>query len=293
MPTTNRPGRRRGGSSRPRGVIAALGAIILVVVLGLAVQRLLGPGLGGPPRCTFTNPAGTSFDLTPEQARNVATIGALAAKRDLPPRAATIGGATAMQESKLRNLAGGDRDSLGLFQQRPSQGWGTPAQIRNTVYATGKFYDALVKVPGWQTLPLTEAAQKVQLSAAPLAYAQHETEASVYAAAVTGTHPEGVGCRLADAATGPTPEQVRAQLETETGLTAEVTGGSLVLQAGTRRAAATAAGWAVASADDLGIAEVSWGSRSWRRATSADATAWSAGAPNNPDTAVRITLVHR
>ena len=104
MPTTNRPGRRRGGSSRPRGVIAALGAIILVVVLGLAVQRLLGPGLGGPPRCTFTNPAGTSFDLTPEQARNVATIGALAAKRDLPPRAATIGVASAMQESKLRNL---------------------------------------------------------------------------------------------------------------------------------------------------------------------------------------------
>lgn len=264
-----------------------------MAVVALAASRLLDPGLGGPPRCTFTNAAGSSFDLSPEQARNAAIIAAVATRRDLPPRAATIGVATAMQESKLRNLPDGDRDSVGLFQQRPSQGWGTPAQIRNPVYATGKFYDALVKVPGWQTMPLTEAAQKVQLSAAPTAYAQHETEAATYAEALTGVRPEGVGCRLQDAATGPTAQQVRGQLETEAGLRADIVGGTLVLQTRTPRAAATAAGWAVASADDLGVTEVALGSRVWRRASSQEALSWAAAGERSADTAVRITLASR
>ena len=74
--------------------------------------------------------------------------------------------ATAQQESRLRNLDYGDRDSLGLFQQRPSQGWGTEAQVQDPVYAAGKFYDGLVKVPDWETGRLTEIAQAVQRSAA-------------------------------------------------------------------------------------------------------------------------------
>lgn len=266
---------------------------MLVAALGIAVSRFLDPGLGGPPRCTFTNASGSVFDLTPEQARHAATIAAIATRRDLPPRAATIAIATAMQESKLRNLPDGDRDSVGLFQQRPSQGWGTPAQIRNPVYAAGKFYDGLVKVPGWQTLPLTEAAQKVQLSGAPHAYAQHETEAAAYAEALTGLRPEAVGCRLKDAATGPSAQQVRAQLETEAGLAADAVDGAIVLQARTRRAAATAAAWAVASADDLGVAEVRLGSRVWRRTTTEESLAWAAASEEAADTAVRITLVHR
>lgn len=273
--------------------MAGLGAIVVVAVLALVVQRVLDPGLGGLPRCTFTNATGSSFDLSPEQARNAATIAALATKRDLPPRAATIGVATAMQESKLRNLPDGDRDSVGLFQQRPSQGWGTAAHIRNPVYAASMFYDALVKVPGWQSLPLTEAAQKVQRSAAPHAYAQHETEAAIYAEALTGVRPEGVGCRLRDNVIGPTAEQVRAQLETETGVTAEIAHDALVLQAATRRAAATAAGWAVASADDLGVREVRLGARVWQRSGSPDALTWTHHPEPMAETAVRITLVHR
>lgn len=283
----------RPASSTLRNATAALGALVLLAVVALGVQRLLDPGLGGPPRCTVTSSAGASFDLTPEQARNAATVAAVATRRGLPPYAATIGIATAMQESRLRNLAGGDRDSVGLFQQRPSQGWGTVAQIRNPVYATGKFYDGLVTVPGWQTLPLTEAAQQVQRSAAPHAYAQHETEAATFAEALSGVRPESIGCRLKDASPGPSAEQIRGTLLTETGLAADVIDGALVLRAEARRDAATVAGWAVAAADDLGVREVWLGSKVWRRSTATEALSWADSGEKQADTAVRIGLLHR
>src|SRR4051794_40930798 len=80
--------------------------------------------------------------------------------------------ATAMQESRLRNLDHGDRDSLGLFQQRPSMGWGTPEQIMDPRYASTMFYNHLREVPDWERMPLWQAAQSVQHSAFPLAYQQ-------------------------------------------------------------------------------------------------------------------------
>ena len=95
----------------------------------------------------------------------------------MPAQGQVIALAAALQESGLRNLAHGDRDSLGLFQQRPSQGWGTPIQIRTPTYAATRFYQALLAVPDWQQLPLTAAAQAVQHSAHPTAYAQHESAA--------------------------------------------------------------------------------------------------------------------
>jgi murein DD-endopeptidase MepM/ murein hydrolase activator NlpD len=91
-----------------------------------------------------------------------------------------------MQESGLRNLPGGDRDSVGLFQQRPSQGWGSPQQLQDPAYAAGKFYDKLVIITGWQQMPLAEAAQAVQVSAYPDAYARWEHDATVLATAITG-----------------------------------------------------------------------------------------------------------
>jgi murein DD-endopeptidase MepM/ murein hydrolase activator NlpD len=98
--------------------------------------------------------------------------------------------ATALQESNLVNVgdlgARNDHDSLGLFQQRPSQGWGTPEQVMDPVYAAGKFYEALVAVPGWQDMPVTEAAQRVQKSAYPDAYAKHAARASVIVRTLTG-----------------------------------------------------------------------------------------------------------
>jgi murein DD-endopeptidase MepM/ murein hydrolase activator NlpD len=120
----------------------------------------------------------TVADLTGEQLRNAAVITAVGQQLGVPPRGWVIAVATALQESRLRNLGdlgeANDHDSLGLFQQRPSQGWGTPAQIMDPAYAAGKFYTKLLTVPNWQTRPLTEAAQAVQVSAYPDAYARHE-----------------------------------------------------------------------------------------------------------------------
>ena len=90
----------------------------------------------------------------------------------------------------------GDRDSLGLFQQRPSQGWGTAEQILDPEYSTNKFYDALVKVDGYEDMDIAEAAQKVQRSAAGEAYAQHEAQARVTASVLSGQTPAGIGCAL-------------------------------------------------------------------------------------------------
>nr|WP_328806689.1 C40 family peptidase [Streptacidiphilus fuscans] len=109
----------------------------------------------------------------------------------VPARGQVVALATALQESGLRNLAYGDRDSLGLFQQRPSQGWGTPAQIMDPVYASTQFYEHLLKVPGWQDLPVTVAAQQVQQSGFPDAYAKWEPLATALQQALTPTQASG------------------------------------------------------------------------------------------------------
>lgn len=278
---------------RRRRIITSLIAVALVAGLAMVVRLVLEPGLVGPPRCTFTNASGAAFDLAPEQARHAATISAAATSRDLPPHAATIAVATAIQESRLRNLTGGDRDSLGLFQQRPSQGWGTPEQIRDPVYSTGKFYDGLVKVPGWQRLPLTQAAQKVQRSGYPDAYAQHETEAESYAAPLTGVRGEAVACRLKDADPVVSPSQLRTIVQRETGLKADTADNHLVLQTKGKRGATTVASWAVASADAFGITEVRIGSKTWRRSATSDALTWTDSGEKSSETTVRISLAHR
>jgi hypothetical protein len=122
------------------------------------------------------------------QTRNAATITNVARTRALPPRAAVIAVTTAIQESGLNNLGHGDRDSVGLFQQRPSKGWGNAVQLTDPVYAAGRFYDALIEVPGWQTRPLAEVAQSVQRSARPSAYAKWEQAAGALVAGTWGTH---------------------------------------------------------------------------------------------------------
>jgi hypothetical protein len=110
--------------------------------------------------------------LTDTQVSNARTIIGVAVAQKLPRRAAVIAVATAMTESHLRNHLYGDRDSEGLFQQRPSQGWGTVAQVVNPKHATRRFLDALERVPDWQARPLTVDAQAVQRSAFPTAYAR-------------------------------------------------------------------------------------------------------------------------
>ncbi|GAA4576148.1 hypothetical protein GCM10023176_46900 [Micromonospora coerulea] len=126
--------------------------------------------------------AQSKISLNGEQTANVEAIIAATKKAGLPQRAAVISIATSLQESKLENLGHlGDRndhDSLGLFQQRPSSGWGTPEQITDPEYSTLAFLKGLKQVDGWQDMPLTEAAQTVQVSAYPDAYAQWEQQAA-------------------------------------------------------------------------------------------------------------------
>ena len=136
--------------------------------------------------------------LEPSQARYAGLITAIAVQRGMPARAASIALAAAYQESDLRNLGGGDRDSAGLFQQRPSQGWGTLEEVRDPVHATNAFYDALAKVDGYEQLEITVAAQEVQRSGFPDAYADHEADARTLASALSGNSPEGFSCRLGE-----------------------------------------------------------------------------------------------
>ena len=148
-------------------------------------------------RCTAAG--GGSAELATDQAANAGLITAVAVRRGLPARAASIALATAMQESKIRNISHGDQagpDSRGLFQQRPSQGWGTTEQVMDPYHASNAFYDALVKVPGYQSLEITDAAQRVQRSAYPDAYAQHEVMARAFASSLSGQTAAGLDCSL-------------------------------------------------------------------------------------------------
>ncbi|GAA4102291.1 C40 family peptidase [Nonomuraea soli] len=163
------------GSGTPGGVACA--------ITPEAVSRTTG----GPVAASPTVTAAPSLTLDTEQQTHAALIVQIAMERGLPARAAVIAIATALQESKLRNLTYGHLDSLGLFQQRPSQGWGTREQILDPRYATGTFYDHLVRVKQWEQLPLTRAAQAVQRSGFPDAYAQWEPLAQRVVDALAGT----------------------------------------------------------------------------------------------------------
>lgn len=190
--------------------LLAVGALVVGGVVLLWDEDLVP--FAEPDVCTATVD-GHTVTLEPDQAEHAGLITAIAVSRGLPARAASIALATAYQESDLRNLEGGDRDSLGLFQQRPSQGWGTPEQILDPVYATHAFYDALVRVDGYESMEITVAAQAVQRSAFPDAYADHERDARALASALTGNSPRAFTCRI-----GGEPDETDADL-TDSGLT--------------------------------------------------------------------------
>jgi hypothetical protein len=172
--------------------------LLVLVVGGVGWLYAISPLAQPRPGCTttLTPPGGERSDyaMTPEQADNAAVIAGVGGKLGMPAHAVTVAMATALQESGLRNLAGGDRDSVGLFQQRPSQGWGTAAQIGDPVYASTAFYRRLRQQADWTTMEVTEAAQLVQRSAAPTAYAQWESQARVTAAALTGAEDASLSC---------------------------------------------------------------------------------------------------
>ena len=190
----------------PLAVIAT--ALLMFLGVGLVISFGGFGGFGGggssgpcdaslgPDDSTASSLGGITdpSQLSAEQRGNAETIIGVAKGMGLPPRAWMIGLATAMQESGLRNLGYGDRDSLGLFQQRPSQGWGSPTQVTNPTYAATRFFQHLQSVPGWDRLPVTVAAQTVQRSAFPDAYARWQGLASKLLAGLAGvSDPTGCG----------------------------------------------------------------------------------------------------
>src|SRR5450631_3990856 len=281
---------RIGHGRRRRRWIGRLLLPLIVALVGvggyLAYTTLMG-NLGSP-SCRATA-LGRSVTFTPEQSANAATIAAVALKRGLPPRAATIANATAIQESKLQNIRFGDRDSLGLFQQRPSQGWGTAAQILDPVHATNAFYDALIKINGYQSMAITQVAQQVQHSGFPQAYADHEQEGRILASTLAGHSPGGFGCRL-DAATVSTPAaRIAAQLTAEMGVPASVQASKVHATGRDAQQAWAAGSWAVAHADADGITAVTVGNRTWTRARGEDGWSWHAATTPIAPTSMTIT----
>jgi cell wall-associated NlpC family hydrolase len=185
-------------ATRILAVVLAVGALGWAAVVGLmfvaATQVPGGSGgtegsegdSGAQPCISAVTGLGRVKGLDTDQLANARTIIATGATLKVPDRAVVVALATAMQESTLRNLHYGDRDSVGLFQQRPSAGWGSVAELTTPATAARKFYAALLRVPGWRSMPLTLAAQRVQRSAFPFAYAKWEPLATALVSATGG-----------------------------------------------------------------------------------------------------------
>ncbi|MGQ0844477.1 MAG: hypothetical protein ACT4QF_10110 [Sporichthyaceae bacterium] len=268
---------------RARRVTVAASAFSLLLLVGAVTVKLASEHVVFTQACTATA-AGTTVRVSLEQAGHAATIAAVATRRDLPARATTIALATTLQESGLRNLDYGDRDSLGLFQQRPSQGWGSESQVQDPVYAAGKFFDALVKLEDYRTMNIGDAAQAVQRSGFPDAYDKHEPRARVLASALMGYSPGSFSCALrrADVETeeagpnGRTPraEQALRELQAafgpqEVALVAAPTPKTVRVRftgeaAGADRVGWAGASWLVAKAHSLDVDRVRFGGREWR-----------------------------
>jgi hypothetical protein len=247
-----------------RATVALL--VVVLAVAGLAVgARTLWRAAQSAVRadgCDFGD-----YDLDLGQAQIASTVVGVVLRRKLPERAAVLTLGAALQESKLRNLpaGSGDRDSVGILQQRPSQGWGTAAQISNVQYATGKFLDAVVKVPNWQSDSLATVIQAVQFSADGTAYARHEAQAQQIADALTGTKPMGVSCSFGKPTAVATPASVAKAVSTDLPVSPPQAAGKNIAVPGAGWATAA---WFVCNADRLGIDAVRFSGNSWSRAKS-------------------------
>jgi hypothetical protein len=253
---TRRRWRRAGGATLTGLVVVALAGVGIAVTVHVAH----GPA---DAQCTVTG-SGLTYDLTPEQAGNAAIISAVALREALPHHAVTIALATALQESKLRNLDYGDRDSLGLFQQRPSEGWGTAAEVSDPNYASAAFYRALVKLPHWQSDDVATAAQDVQRSADGAAYESWEGEARALAIALTGEQPAALACSGGTLSTAHATTSSSAAA-VSSALTAAL--GPDALSPGTNTGLGQAASaWLVAASQADGIVAVAYDGHQWSAA---------------------------
>lgn len=211
-------------------------AVILVLVAGLGVVAWQAYGYlyarFTPERCTVANPAGEPVALTREQSRMSSIIVAASFQAGLPERAATVALATAYQESGIRNLDYGDRDSLGLFQQRPDPrfDWGTAEQIMDPWYSSLRFYEELVKFKKWESTDINDQAQKVQRSGHPQAYRKHVPNATALAATLRGSQQAAVTC-VSFAEPVANPDPIIEVLKPVPGVTVRTDGNQLLITA--------------------------------------------------------------
>jgi len=258
-------------------IAAVIGALIGIRALWHRAEDALSS-----PKCIFGD-----YSLSPGQTAVAATMVGVVNKRGLPERAAVIVLAAAYQESKLTNLAAGmgDRDSVGVLQQRPSQGWGTIAQLSNLHYATGKFLDALVKLDDWKTTTIAHAIQQVQISADEGAYNQHVQQATALAHVLIGKVPAGLTCEF-DAPTVVAPAAtVAAQVKSDLPVNPPVASGQTVRVPGAKWATAM---WFVANADRLGIDQVGHAGQRWSREKG-----WQADSTSGSDAVVATLATAR
>jgi hypothetical protein len=242
--------------------------IVLTLAAGAGVGlKVLWDSASG--RSTYAHCTVGGYDLDTDQASVAASMVAAVTSYapHLPDRAAVLALAAGLQESKLRNLppGAGDRDSVGVLQQRPSQGWGggDPAQLSDVFSATRLFLDKLVAVPNWQQLPLADAVQRVQISADASAYTQHEAEANALATALLGHAPQAVTCTF-DKPTEVAPATtVAKQLSRELPVHPPRTTATAITVPG---ASWQTVGWLLSNADRLGIDSVRYAGAEWTRA---------------------------
>jgi len=267
--------------------------LAVVVAIGVGIfwwlrDRNLTEPVPGQQRCVATaNNKSAVLDL--EQAHYASIIAGVSVRRGLPPRAASIALATAYQETGIRNLDYGDRDSVGLFQQRPSQGWGTRREILDPDYASGRFYDALVKIKNWEDDDINDVAQKVQRSGHPEAYRDHEADARVLASTLTGQSPAGFTC-LDRSGTPGDAKGLRSAMQRTFGSLNDSADGSVVtIRARSERLAWAYAHYAVANAASYGVTNVKVGNRSWQT-QDFNLPDWQESTPTLKDDRVEITL---
>lgn len=235
------------------------------------------------PGCRLEMADGT-YSMEHAQAMSAGTVGGVAFAQDLPPEAVTIAYATVWQESAFYNLEYGDRDSLGLFQQRPSQDWGEPEEILDPVFASNAFYEGLVEVDGWDSIPVFEAAQAVQQSADGYAYDQHERLSERMAEVFTGEREAAMTCwydaeTLESLETG-TPDTAAALEEMERVFGTDPR--DLPAEEGqeppTGDLGWAMALWAVAHAQEYGLTSVAYDGREWRASDGVEgAEHWDTG----------------
>jgi hypothetical protein len=242
----------------------------VVIVAALAISKALHVQFRVPGSSSCLVHDG-KFDvpLDPGQAGIAATIAGVAAHRSMPVRAVTIAYAAALQESDLQNLPYGDRDSVGVFQQRPSAGWGRRRQLLNPVYASTRFFAALAAVPRYQRLPIYQAAQAVQHSADGRAYSQYAPQGAAMADGFSGLRPHAVWCWYS----GPIRGRARlaaaqADLRGTFGRLAIRHVGDPLAKVGVRTDAAgwAVAAWLVSHADSLKLRRVAYQGYQWTAA---------------------------